>query len=222
MNELALGIEKTMTTKEVAQQLHTSAKVILENAKKCLPNKKIENGKTTYWTKAEITQVLEQMKSSNPNQYTFTGAVKAISTDLTPALKIKKAMELMQEGYEEELQILRAKNLEQAQQLAIQAPKAQWFDDVADSSNLVEIGTVGKMLGIGQNNFFAILQMNKVIYKKCVDDIEYYLAYSEYEKYFKSVPIPFKKSDGTKLTRNKLMFTQGGAQWAEKRFSTKG
>jgi phage antirepressor YoqD-like protein len=222
MNELALGIEKTMTTKEVAQQLHTSAKVILENAKKCLPNKKIENGKTTYWTKAEITQVLEQMKSSNPNQYTFTGAVKAISTDLTPALKIKKAMELMQEGYEEELQILRAKNLEQAQQLAIQAPKAQWFDDVADSSNLVEIGTVGKMLGIGQNNFFAILQMNKVIYKKRVDDIEYYLAYSEYEKYFKSVPIPFKKSDGTKLTRNKLMFTQGGAQWAEKRFSTKG
>jgi phage antirepressor YoqD-like protein len=92
---------------------------------------------------------------------------------------------------------------------------------VADSSNLVEIGTVGKMLGIGQNNFFAILQMNKVIYKKRVDDIEYYLAYSEYEKYFKSVPIPFKKSDGTKLTRNKLMFTQGGAQWAEKRFSTR-
>jgi phage antirepressor YoqD-like protein len=223
MNELALGIEKTMTTAEIAQQLGTKPNVITENAKKCLPNKRIENGKTTFWTQEEITILLDFIKSHKVGAgVNLSNDLIGVYTDLTPALKIKKAMELMQEGYEEELQILRAKNLEQAQQLAIQAPKAQWFDDVADSSNLVEIGTVGKMLGIGQNNFFAILQMNKVIYKKCVDDIEYYLAYSEYEKYFKSVPIPFKKSDGTKLTRNKLMFTQGGAQWAEKRFSTKG
>lgn len=226
MNELdfAEKNEKTMTTKEVAEALNTTKDVVLANARKCLQNKQIEHGKATFWTQKEITILLDYMKSHNSNNRSveLNSTVENTTTDLTPALKIKKAMELMQEGYEEELQILRAKNLEQAQQLAIQAPKAQWFDDVADSCNLVEIGTVGKMLGIGQNNFFAVLKMNKVIYKKRVDDIEYYLAYSEYEKYFKSVPIPFKKSDGTKLTRNKLMFTQDGAQWAEKRFSTRG
>ena len=99
----------TMTTKELANFLKTSPKVILENAKKCLPNKKIENGKPTYWNKVEVTILIEQMKNSNPNQHTFTGAVKAVSTDLTPALKLKKALDLAQEAYEEELQIIRAR-----------------------------------------------------------------------------------------------------------------
>lgn len=99
----------TMSTKELANFLKTSPKVILENAKKCLPNKKIENGKPTYWNKAEVTILIEQMKNSNPNQHTFTGAVKAVSTDLTPALKLKKALDLAQEAYEEELQIIRAR-----------------------------------------------------------------------------------------------------------------
>lgn len=101
--------QEVMTTKELADFLKTSPKVILENAKKCLPNKVVENGKPTYWNKAEVTVLIEQLKKSNPNQYTFTGAVKALGTDLTPALKIKQAMEMMQEAYEEELQIIRAR-----------------------------------------------------------------------------------------------------------------
>lgn len=35
-------LEQLLSTKEVAEQLNTSAKVILENARKCLPNKIIE------------------------------------------------------------------------------------------------------------------------------------------------------------------------------------
>lgn len=103
--------EQTVTTRELAEQLKTSPKVILENAKKCLPKKIIENGKATYWTQAEITVLIEQMKTSNPNQNTFTGAVKAVSTELTPALKIRNAMLMMQEAYEEELKNINAKYL---------------------------------------------------------------------------------------------------------------
>ena len=102
----------SITTRQLAEQLKTSPKVILENAKKCLPNKKIENGKPTYWRKEEVKVLVEQLKTSNPNQHTFTGAVKAVSTDLTPALKLKKALDLAQEAYEHELAILRAKNIE--------------------------------------------------------------------------------------------------------------
>lgn len=47
--------EKTMTTREVADALGTSVKVIIENARKCLPNKIIENGKATYWTEPECS-----------------------------------------------------------------------------------------------------------------------------------------------------------------------
>jgi len=94
------------STKQFAKQLHTSPKVILENAKKCIPNKIIEKGKPAYWSKAEVAAIIEQLKKSNLNQSTFTGAVKAVSTELTPALKIKQAMLLMQEGYEEELVLM--------------------------------------------------------------------------------------------------------------------
>ena len=78
-------IEKKMTTKEVAESLGCAVKTVLENAKKCLPNKVFENGKTTEWNEAEITILIEQMKSSRPNQNSFTAAVKAVSTTMTPA-----------------------------------------------------------------------------------------------------------------------------------------
>ena len=82
--------EKVITTRELAEQLGTSAKVNLENAKKCLPNKIIENGKPTFWDKAEVTVLLEFMKiNNNRTDLTFTTVVKATSTELTPALKIK-------------------------------------------------------------------------------------------------------------------------------------
>lgn len=112
MNELTT--EKRMTTKEVADYLKTSSKVLLENARKCLPNKVIENGKTTYWSKAEITVLLDYVKeNSHRTDTAFTNLVKVTETTLTPALKIKKAFDLMQEGYEEELAILRNKLEEQ-------------------------------------------------------------------------------------------------------------
>ena len=103
--------EKPMTTKELAESLKTSPKVILENAKKCLLDKKIENGKPTYWSKMEVTVLLEFMKANNNRtDLDLYNGCKGVSTELSPALKLKKALELAQEAYEEELEILRAKN----------------------------------------------------------------------------------------------------------------
>ena len=164
-NEIAKTTEEKITTRQLAEQLGTSPKVVLENAKKCLPNKKIENGKPTYWSKAEVTVLIEQLKTSNPNQHTFTEAVKVVSTDLTPALKIKKAMELMREGYEEELAILREKNEAQRAKLEEQAPKVEVFDRIADSSGLKSMQEVAKILKIGVNTLFALLRDAGVFYR---------------------------------------------------------
>lgn len=112
-NGVALTQNDVISTKELAAQLGTRPNVITENAKKCLPNKKIENGKATFWNKAEVTILLAFMKSNNNRtDLDLSNRLICTSTDLTPALKIKKAMELMQEGYEEELALLGAKNAE--------------------------------------------------------------------------------------------------------------
>lgn len=100
---------KTLTTRELAVQLGTDKKVIIENARKYLPNKRFEHGRTAFWTEEEITVLIEGMRQNNSNQYkekgSVTGAVTDASTSLTPALKIKKALELI---YEEELRRLEA------------------------------------------------------------------------------------------------------------------
>lgn len=209
----------TVTTKELAARLGTRPNVITENAKKCLPNKKIENGKATFWNEAEVTILLDFMKSNNNRtDLDLSNRLIGTSTDLTPALKIKKAMELMQEGYEEELSILRAKNAEQAQIIEEQEPKAEYFDKVCDAANLTEIGTVGKALGIGAQKFFDVLRNDKIIKRKADSEgISYYVAYYDYEKYFSTIQRPFEK-DGKNLIRNKLMFNQQGVIWANKRY----
>lgn len=214
----------TITTMQFAKQLGTSPNVILENARKCLPNKHIENGKPTFWTQAEVTIVLDYMKShtSNNRSVEFNSTVENASTDLTPALKIKKAMELMQEGYEEELQILKAKNLEQAQRLAIAEPKAKWYDDFADCTGLIEIGVVGKHLepyGLGSVKIFDRLKADRIIYEKTTDGVKSYFAYFRYRQYFVYRSCKYEKPDGKKIAYSKLMCTKAGAQWLESKYS---
>ena len=103
MNELVKKTEKTATTKQVAETLGCTVKTVLNNVEKFLPNKVVENGKPVTFTEAEVTVLLEGMKNNKNNQHDLERSLQGISTKLTPALKIKQAMLLMQEGYEEEI-----------------------------------------------------------------------------------------------------------------------
>ena len=110
MNELVKKTEKTMTTKQVAEILGCTVKTVLNNVEKFLPNKVVENGKPVTFTEAEVTVLLEGMKNNKNNQHDLERSLQGISTKLTPALKIKQAMLLMQEGYEEEIARLESEN----------------------------------------------------------------------------------------------------------------
>lgn len=116
VSDLQSGSLEPITTRKLAEQLGTDKKVLIENARKYLPGKVFAHGKQTLWTKEEVTVLIEGMKQNNSNQHrekgSVTGAVTVASTELTPALKIKRAMEMMQEAYEEELAIIKARALE--------------------------------------------------------------------------------------------------------------
>jgi phage antirepressor YoqD-like protein len=216
MNDLAtkfeLATEVQMTTKEVADFLKTSPKVILENARKCM-NKLIENGKTTYWNKAEVTALIEQMKTSNPNQNTFTGAVKGISTDLTPALKLKKAMELAQEAYEEELERLKLLNEQQEQKLVEQAPKVDFYDCVTGSSDTIDMKEAAKVLncGLGRTKLFELLR-NKGILDKNNQPYQRYVD----SGYFRIIESKYTTPDGTTRISLKTVIFQKGLDFIRK------
>lgn len=92
---LSVNVEKESTlisTKQLATQLHTSSKVIIENAKKCLSNKKIINGKPTYWNEEEVTVLLDYLKSNSSNHASdlYFESKGRTNTSLTPALKVQQ------------------------------------------------------------------------------------------------------------------------------------
>ena len=175
-----------LTTRQVAEQLRTSPKVVLENAKKCLSGKIIQNGKPTYWTPEEVTIIIERMKQSKPNQNGFTASVKGVSTELTPALKIKKALELMQEGYEEEMERLRTvnqtlvqENMKLEDEKAALLPRAEAYSQFLDRSQSINLRDAAQYLGVTQTELMSVLKA-RYIYRAR----DGYRAYSEYSCYF--------------------------------------
>lgn len=98
-------------------------------------------------------------------------------------------------------------------------PKAEFYDEYYDSSNLSEIELLGEKTGIGKKNIFKVLTADNVIQKKYVDGIKFYQAYAYYEKFFKSIPVPFSMPDGSKKNRDKLMLTQEGMIYFQKKYS---
>lgn len=170
---------KDMKTKEIADMLNTTENVILANARKCLPYKKIENGIATLWSEAEATVLLDHLKN-NPNTSAnelYVESKSTVSTKLTPALKIKKAFDLMREGYEEELAILKAQNAEQQKQLSEAQPKVSYYDNLIDTGGLTNLRNTAKLLKIPERKFIKRLEIDGYLFRNKRGELQ---PYSEY------------------------------------------
>lgn len=193
-----------ITTRQLAKQLGTSPKVVLENAKKCLPHKKIENGKPTYWSKAEVTVVLDWMKNHDGNHSSdlYFESKGALTTELTPALKIKKAMELMREGYEEELTILRERNAVQAAKITEDAPKVEFYERVISTDGLTNFRDTAKELRVGEKAFIQWLIDEGYLYRTATKELRYF---SGCDKWF-----ALKECTGGGVLRKQVLVTNAG------------
>lgn len=129
-----------MTTREVAETLHCDVSAVRRNAKKCLPNKIIENGKSTFWTEKEVTVLLDFMKTNN-NRTDLTCATVAqvAKTSLTPVLKVQQGLQQAQENattIEQKMQIAQAGMKALADAMALlKAENEQLKTDLDESEN---------------------------------------------------------------------------------------
>lgn len=197
---------KFETTKELAEELGVTPMTILRTIKDLNIDVKVENGKPTKLNEAQATAI--KIELQNHSKVAKNGYdTLTISNDLEMMLLQKKL-----DAYKDKrIAELEAENAEMK-------PKVEWYDNVADSTNLTEIGTVGKMTGIGEKKIFRTLAKDGVIREKCDSDgVKYYVPNFSYVKYFRTVPEPFLRGD-KKLVRNKLLFTQDGVIWATKRY----
>ena len=197
-----------LTTRQIADQLGTSPKVILENSRKCLPDKVIENGKPTKWSEQEVTVLIDFMKfNNNRHDLDLYNRCKGLSTALTPALKIKKALELMQEGYEEEMERLRTvnqtlvqENMKLEDEKAALIPRAEAYSQFLDRSQSINLRDAAQYLGVTQTELMSALKA-RYIYRAR----DGYRAYSEYSCYFTLRPW----TNGDRSGQQLLMTSKG-------------
>ena len=98
--------EKVMTVAEVAKAMGVSKDTIKNCIRRLFPQK-MQHGKKTLLNEAEVTLLLEEIKNNKSvmshSTDEVTSSVANATTELTPALMIKQAMELAEKGYQLEL-----------------------------------------------------------------------------------------------------------------------
>lgn len=109
-------------------------------------------------------------------------------------------------------------NLEEERQKLL--PKAQSYDILMDATGCLTMNEVAKILdikGIGQNNLFKLLVLEKIIYKKGNS----YLPYQEYKQHFVVKQNPIKKGDVI-IERSQLFMTSRGLDWLAHKLIERG
>lgn len=211
MNEVA--IEKTMTTKELADVLGVSAETIRTTAKAVIdPSKQIwqviNGGKSMVFNESQATAI--KIELQNHSKIASNGfSTLSINSDLEMMLVQQKLAVYQNQRIAE----LTAQN-------EIMKPKADVYDICCTSDNLHEIGELGKKTGIGERKIFSFLVAEKVIKYKHVDGIDFYEPCYPYDKYFDFTLQTFPKGNEIK-TRNKLMLTTEGFMYFTKKYSIK-
>lgn len=187
---------------------HNTQKFYSENVLKALKDYQIKNGVSNAMkNKSQVQENIVKEVS----KLTYEATVEQIKQEITEQYSMLS--EATREMIARDIKInMQSKYIEKTKL------KAEYYDKICDATNLTEIGTVGKNLGIGDKKFFDVLRNDKIIYRKCDSDgVTYYVAYYGYEKYFSTIQRPFEK-DGKNLVRNKLMFNQQGVVWANRRY----
>jgi anti-repressor protein len=111
-----------------------------------------------------------------------------------------------------ELVALETKPLKET--IAIQAPKAEFYDDVVDSKDAIDMGKVAKTLnidGIGRNKLFEILRNKKILQSNNI-------PYQQYidRRYFRCVESKYMKSNGDICVNIKTVVFQKGLDYIRK------
>jgi len=99
------------------------------------------------------------------------------------------------------------------EQNAIMAPKADFFDAVADSKDAIDIGSAAKVLdcGMGRTRLFAFLRDSKILMNNNI-------PYQEFidRGYFRVVEQKYSKPDGTNCVNTKTLVYQKGLNYIRK------
>ena len=144
--------------------------------------------------------------------------------------KLKEVQNLLPSNYIDALKQLviseeaKQKAIEDSRALLIEnevlKPKAEFYDDVASSSDAIELGKVSKILavpGMGRNKLFEFLRDNNIL----MEDNIPFQAYSD-RGYFRVIEQKYNKPDGSTHINIKTLVYQRGIDYILKLLKKRG
>ncbi len=194
----ALTTEKTMTVKEVAEALGVDERTVRRYAEKVRTDLSgVKNSQGGYlFTEKDVTLIKLKMEK---NQYLQAELPR---TQLDKYLFIAKAMRLL----DEEVETLQ-------HQLTEAKPKIEFFDQVTNSKDAIDIGSAAKVLhyGGGRNKLFAFLRDNGIL-------MQNNQPYQEFidRGYFRTIEQKYVKPDGSTHINIKTVVYQKGLNFIQK------
>jgi len=160
-------------------------------------SRKREAEKFTDWLATDVIPAIRKHGA-----YMTADTIEKTLTD--PDYLIRLATTLKEE---------RDKRIAAERQIETDKPKVEFFDQVADSKDAVDLGTAARVLnmGIGRNRLFEILRDNKIL----MDNNQPYQKYID-RGYFRTVEQKYTKPDGTTCISIKTLVYQRGLDYIRK------
>jgi phage antirepressor YoqD-like protein len=175
MKEIANLKDERMTVGQVAKQLGCNPETIKVHIREFFPGL-MQNGKTTYLNEAQITVILEKMKSVGAYAHhvtsgvsTYNSRIAGINTSQSRVFQLDLLYRQIVTLKDAEINELKTKNEQLQLENGKLVSKAAFFDTVADSKDAISMREVAAVLNYpnwGRNRIFDLLRRKKIVNNK--------------------------------------------------------
>lgn len=176
-----------------------------------MPGKPLTDHAMTIQMAKEICMIQRSDKGKQARQY-FLKLEEAWNT---PEMIMSRALRMA----ENTINSLKVESAKKDEEIAVLAPKAEFFDTVADSKTAIDMAQAAKVLnmGIGRNDLFAFLRNEKIL----MNDNTPYQTYID-RGYFRTIEQKYSKPDGSIHISIKTLVYQRGLDFICRLYISKG
>lgn len=206
------SLEKTVTTKELAEVLGVDVKTVNNTAERISgllgsTSQKSYGGRPTKCFTEEQATLIKQEIQKHHNL--SNRQIDNVATDIEILANASKAFSDLQELY-------KRKEAEYKAIIEEQKPKALVYDKICNADGLKSVEQVASNLGWGKNNFFALMRGMGIFFysSKDADGRKINLPKREYVErgYFVTKEEPYTRGDKDRLY-TKIYVTGKGETW---------
>ena len=211
--------EKTITMQEIADAMGVSKDTIRNCVRRVFPDK-MKQGKTAYFNEAEVAVISKELKNNTMVEARITSEnfsqVKNTTTELEVLANALNAFKALQDLYTHKEAEYKATIEAQKEKIALDAPKVDTYNRIANSTGLKTMQEAAKLLGIGSKTLFAVLRDRGIFYK--TNGIN--LPAEKYIKrgLFEVKEEPYKR-DNKDFVYTRVFATAKGLLWLEKQIA---